>query len=1018
MLYENNDRLREYLDRGAAGAYREHLRHPRFEFKEEAFAAALDQVTAQFPDLPLEDAEARAAFRLLTSGIAPEVAVPLPSRWFRALRFLRETSIQGWPWLKLAWAVAVLLLCVTAVALLSALVARAEPTPQNLRAYRNAMRGLNLLALPTAAAPQQPGGIILQFQQGGSPLATRPAGLVAFNCSTGLSCSFSGTTFTLTSTGAGGGTGCLPPGTPARLLYDDGAGGCLDTGLTWSGSTATAPSGVTLTYSGTGIINARQWASTGITNTESLGKIPIGNGDGTATWADPFVSGITPHDAVATSTNPVLTGGYAGATAPTDVSNDGDAVRAWFLRNGSQVFNLASGGTLVTLGQKAMASSLPVVLSSDQSAIPASQSGTWNINNVSGTVSLPTGAATSANQSTQITALQLIDNLPHANDVALNNGVPIMGQLDDTATGTVTENNVSTVRITSGRALHVAQQGALPAGNNNIGDVDVASVAGNVTVVQGTGANLHMVCDSGCGGSGGTSATDNSAFTGGSTSVTPIGALYDTTPPAVTDGNIGAPRMDSNRYLFTNCVVGCSGGATTPADAFATPTTAGLSASFGMGYNGSSWDMLRSGDKNNVAAITGVLNTAPVGRYDSTQPTLTSGRWNLLQLSSRGELLVTPGTTGFSVTANAGTNLNTSSLALESGGNLATIASPIATDDATTHSTGSTKVMGIGAVATPTDTALNANDIGMPGMSNNRELWSVIRDAAGNARGANVNASNELQVNATQSGTWNVTNVSGTISLPTGAATETTLATLSQAQGSTTSGQKGPLIQGAVSTSDPSYTNGQTSPLSLTTDGKLRVQASVSTGALAIKDASNNDTCVGYYATTPCLNMPVQFASEKAEDAAASSGDYGVFVQGVRTDTLAAQTSATGDYGGVSIDSLGRMLSVIAPTATYTSGNATTTGTSDTSLISAAGASTKIYVTALQCANSGSTTAVITLKDGSGGSTLGYTIVPAGGGSNIVYPIPLATTANTALYFAAGSSSTTIYCSAQGYKAP
>lgn len=66
-------------------------------------------------------------------------------------------------------------------------------------------------------------------------------------------------------------------------------------------------------------------------------------------------------------------------------------------------------------GQAAMAASVPVVIASNQSAIPisdgagsitvdgtvaATQSGTWNVNNIAGTVSLPTGAATSANQST------------------------------------------------------------------------------------------------------------------------------------------------------------------------------------------------------------------------------------------------------------------------------------------------------------------------------------------------------------------------------------------------------------------------------------------------------------------------------------------------------------------------------------------------------------------------------------------------------------------------------------------
>jgi len=45
---------------------------------------------------------------------------------------------------------------------------------------------------------------------------------------------------------------------------------------------------------------------------------------------------------------------------------------------------------------------------------------------------------------------------------------------------------------------------------------------------------------------------------------------------------------------------------------------------------------------------------------------------------------------------------------------------------------------------------------------------------------------------------------------------------LTLSQGSTTSGQFGPLIQGAVTTANPSYTTGQTDPLSLTTAGALR----------------------------------------------------------------------------------------------------------------------------------------------------------------------------------------------------
>jgi len=47
-------------------------------------------------------------------------------------------------------------------------------------------------------------------------------------------------------------------------------------------------------------------------------------------------------------------------------------------------------------------------------------------------------------------------------------------------------------------------------------------------------------------------------------------------------------------------------------------------------------------------------------------------------------------------------------------------------------------------------------------------------------------------------------------------------ATVGLAQGSTTAGQKGPLVQGAVTTAAPAYTTAQTDPLSLTTAGGLR----------------------------------------------------------------------------------------------------------------------------------------------------------------------------------------------------
>jgi hypothetical protein len=71
---------------------------------------------------------------------------------------------------------------------------------------------------------------------------------------------------------------------------------------------------------------------------------------------------------------------------------------------------------------------------------------------------------------------------------------------------------------------------------------------------------------------------------------------------------------------------------------------------------------------------------------------------------------------------------------------------------------------------------------------------------------------------------WQATQPVSTASLPlpAGAATAGNQPTAA-AQGSTTSGQTGSLMQGAVTAAAPSYTTAQTSPLSLDTAGNLRV---------------------------------------------------------------------------------------------------------------------------------------------------------------------------------------------------
>lgn len=102
---------------------------------------------------------------------------------------------------------------------------------------------------------------------------------------------------------------------------------------------------------------------------------------------------------------------------------------------------------------------------------------------------------------------------------------------------------------------------------------------------------------------------------------------------------------------------------------------------------------------------------------------------------------------------------------------------PIATDDTSTHATGTTKVMGIGAVATPTDGSLDANDIGMPAMSTDRRLH-VDADLTA-ATGVTIDTSNVTIGAALPAGDNNIGNVdiASSVALDVSAATVTVSAT-------------------------------------------------------------------------------------------------------------------------------------------------------------------------------------------------------------------------------------------------
>lgn len=170
---------------------------------------------------------------------------------------------------------------------------------------------------------------------------------------------------------------------------------------------------------------------------------------------------------------------------------------------------------------------------------------------------LPSGASTLAEQQTQTTALQLIDNLPLTQGAATagQNGILAQGAVT-TAAPTYTTGNSNPFSLTTAGSLRVDGSGSTQPVSGTVtvtdgaGALNVIIDSGTTTVTQATGTNLHMVCDSGC--TPGGSFADNAAFTFGTTAINNMGAVVDDTATnTVTENSAGAPRMNTNRILYT-----------------------------------------------------------------------------------------------------------------------------------------------------------------------------------------------------------------------------------------------------------------------------------------------------------------------------------------------------------------------------------------------------------------------------------------------------------------------------------
>jgi hypothetical protein len=253
-------------------------------------------------------------------------------------------------------------------------------------------------------------------------------------------------------------------------------------------------------------------------------------------------------------------------------------------------------------------------------------------------------------------------------------------------------------------------------------------------------------------------------------------------------------------------------------------------------------------------------------------------------------------------------------------------------------------------------------------------------------------------VQATQSGTWNITNISGTVSLPTGASTESTLSTLN---GKVTACNTGAVVLAAgtasigklaansgVDIGDVDVTSAVVSSGTLTTCSTVTTVTTL-TGSGIAHDAvdSGNPHKIGARATASVLGGTPVAAADRTDILAGTDG-----VPFVRPHTS--------------------LEDIISEVKTNTDGSSTAmTGAF------AATASQRIYLTSLIICNSSATNITVDIRDGSAGSVLATFPVPAGGGCIHAFPVPLRFSANTALAFDGSAAATTLTVSCVGFKA-
>lgn len=186
-----------------------------------------------------------------------------------------------------------------------------------------------------------------------------------------------------------------------------------------------------------------------------------------------------------------------------------------------------------------------------------------------GTTTQPVSGTVTANAGTNLNTSSLLTTTAHDaafgtagtadSQVRTIQGIASMTPVQVSQSGTWNIGAVTTLpALPSNQSVNVAQMNgvATSMGNGASGTgtqrVTIANDStGTMTVTQGTGTNLHVVCDSGCSSSAG--FADNAAFTFGTTPINPIGGVLDDTGTnAATENSAAVARITAQKALHMN----------------------------------------------------------------------------------------------------------------------------------------------------------------------------------------------------------------------------------------------------------------------------------------------------------------------------------------------------------------------------------------------------------------------------------------------------------------------------------